>query len=161
MSLSAHVAATPRGVSAARLAGYVVFLVAFFVPACRQPATPGMGSLDSYVGYFCAWVTLVNTFNGDLWRSKDFLAILSGWINPLMLLYVAFMFSSKLRVARRAIAVLVALFLVGTWVYFAMVPLTPLIGHFLWVAGILLILNGEVFQRGVRTAADSTVPPNP
>ncbi|HUH62984.1 MAG TPA: hypothetical protein VLZ50_08305 [Terracidiphilus sp.] len=130
---------TPRMFRYARIVGYLVFLAAFFLPAVREP-----GNHDSFRGSFCAWITLINTFNRDVWHSKDFLAILSGWINPLMLLFVASLFSRRLRLIRRMIAALVALFILGTWVYFYLVPLVPLIGHVLWIAGILLILASEV-----------------
>jgi len=144
----------------ARVLGYFVFLAAFFLPACRQVSTPGAGDPDVYKGYFCAWVTLINSLNGQMWRSKDLLAILSGWINPLMLLYVAFVFSRKLRRARLVIAGVVALFLVGTWVYFAQAPLVPLIGHFLWVGGILLIMAGDLLPASRSPVISSrTLPP--
>lgn len=159
MSLSAQPTANARILLAARMLGYFIFLVAFFQPACRQVAMPGAGDPDVYKGYFCAWVTLIDTLNGGMWQSRDALAILSGWINPLMLLYVSFMFSRRLRRARRVISILISLFLIGTWIYFYLVPYVPLIGHFLWVAGILLIMAGEVFQ-GSPIAASRTLPPS-
>lgn len=147
MSTSAVHTAPPRWIRYARLLGYLVFLAAFFLPAVRQP-----GSKDALRGSLCAWITLINTLNRDVWHSKDFLAILSGWINPLMLLFVASLFSRRLRLFRRIVAATVTLFLVGTWVYFYLEPLAPLVGHVFWVAGILLILAGEVL--GGRTARD-------
>jgi uncharacterized membrane protein YraQ (UPF0718 family) len=95
-----------------------------------------------------------------MWRSKDSLAILSGWINPLMLLYVAFVFSRKLRRARRVIATLITVFLVGTWIYFYLVPYVPLIGHFLWVAGIAMIMAGDLLPAPPSPISSSrTLPP--
>jgi MFS family permease len=134
--------ATPRTLRYARILGYLVFLAAFFLPAVREP-----GSKDTFRGSFCAWITLINTFNRDVWHSKDCLAILSGWINPLMLLYVASLFSRRLRLFRRIVAILAALFIVGTWVYFYLASMAPLIGHWLWIAGILLILASEVLGK--------------
>jgi hypothetical protein len=32
----------------------------------------------------------------------------------------------------------------ATWVFFVKAPMVPLIGHFVWVAGGLMILFGEV-----------------
>jgi hypothetical protein len=145
MPSSALNPATPRAFVYARVLGYLIYFIAFFLPACR-PAGIGStgGAPDAYQGYFCAWITLINTLNKEVWLSKDFLAILSGWINPLLLFYVAFLFSPrKLRAARRVIALAIALFIVGTWIYFALAALVPLIGHVLWIAGILLILAGE------------------
>ena len=36
-------------------------------------------------------------------------------------------------------------FMVATWIYFALVPLIPLVGHVLWIVGIVMILAGEAF----------------
>ncbi len=148
MSTSSVKAATPRVLRYARILGYLVFLAAFFLPAVREP-----GHEDTFRGSFCAWITLINTFNRDVWRSKDFLAILSGWINPLMLLFVASLFSRRLRLFRRIVAAVVALFILGTWVYFYLAPLVPLIGHVLWIAGILMILAGDALGRRETTAS--------
>jgi hypothetical protein len=142
MSTSSASTATPRMLRYARVLGYLVFLAAFFLPAVREP-----GSKDTFRGSFCAWITLINTFNREVWHSKDFLAILSGWINPLMLLFVASLFSRRLRLFRRIVAAVVALFILGTWVYFYLASMEPLIGHVLWIVGILLILAGEVLGR--------------
>jgi hypothetical protein len=145
---------TPRAFLLARLFGYFVFFVAFFLPACRQAGPDAGAAPDTYKGYFCAWITIINTLNGEMWKSKAALAILSGWINPLMLLYVASLFSRKLKAFRRIVAVLILLFIVCTWIYFYLAPMMPLIGHALWVAGILLILAGElVFARRSETAS--------
>lgn len=132
--------AAPIAVRILRILGYFVLLAAFFLPAVREP-----GHQDTFKGYFCAWMTLINSFNREFWHSINFLFILSGWINPLMLLYVAFLFSRKLRAARRVIAVLVLLFIAGTWVFFGQAHLVALVGHFAWIAGIGMILAGELF----------------
>ena len=142
MSPSAGSSITHRYVSIVRIVGYLVFLAAFFLPAVREP-----GHQDTFQGSFCAGVTLINTFHREFWHNINFLSILSGWINPLMLLYVASLFSRRLAMFRRIVAVIIALFLVGTWVYFYLVPLVPLVGHFCWVAGIAMILAGEALPR--------------
>jgi hypothetical protein len=149
-----------RGSLIARLIGYGLFFIAFFLPAVREVTPAGGPPPDPHMGYFCAWITLINTFNRDAWQSKDFLAILSGWINPLMLLYVAFLFSRRLRMPRMAIAAVIALLMVGTWVYFALAGLIPMIGHFMWIAGILLILSGEwVRTNSNQKDSAGAVPP--
>ena len=87
----------------------------------------------------------MNTFSGEVWHSKDFLAILSGWINPLILFYLVFLIRPRLVWTRRIMGGAIVVFMVATWTYFALVPLIPLIGHVLWIAGILMMLAGEVF----------------
>jgi hypothetical protein len=153
MTAGTGTTAASRATKYIRLLGYFVFLVAFFLPACRQVATPGGDPPDVYRGSFCAWITLINSFNRQIWASSGALAILSGWINPLMLLYVAFQFSSRLRKTRRVIAGLVAIFILCTWVYFYLAPLVPLVGHYLWIAGILMILAGELVSERSAAAA--------
>jgi hypothetical protein len=109
---------------------------------------------EFYKGYVCAGVTLINSFKAEFWHSKDFLAVLSGWINPLLVLYLIFLLFPIFRWPRRIVAVIIVAFMIGTWVFFNLYPLVPLAGHFLWIGGILLILSGEVFSRG---EADSAV----
>jgi hypothetical protein len=137
--------AVARAVQRARIAGFCIYVAAFFLPACKQVVTPGALPPEVYRGWFCAWVTLMNTFSGEIWHSKDFLAILSGWINPLILFYLVFLIRPRLVWTRRIMGGAILAFMVATWIYFALVPLIPLIGHVLWIAGILMMLAGEAF----------------
>ena len=139
-----------RAVLFGRILGFCVYIAAFFLPAVREAATPGGDAPDVFLGSRCAWMTLVNTFSHEIWHSKYFLAVLSGWINPLLLLYLFLLLFPKLFWPRRILAGAIAAFIAGTWVLFAVVPLVPLIGHFLWIAGILLILAGEAMRRPER-----------
>ena len=147
MSQSTRSATVTRSILIARLVGFLVYVWAFFLPACREVATPGGDVPEVLRGSRCAWITLVNTLNPEMWRSKDFLAVFSGWINPLLVLYLIFLLFPIFRWPRRIVAGVIVLFILGTWVFFVLYPLVPLVGHFLWIAGILLILVGEVLGR--------------
>lgn len=147
MSQSTRSATVTRSILIARLVGFLVYVWAFFLPAVREIATPINDAPEMLRGSRCAWVTLVNTLNREMWNSKDFLAVFSGWINPLLVLYLIFLLFPVFRWPRRVVAAIIMLFLIGTWVFFALYPLVPLVGHFLWVAGILLLLSGEIFAR--------------
>jgi hypothetical protein len=70
--------------------------------------------------------------------------ILSGWVNPLVLLFLFFCIWRKFVRIRRVLAAAILICFVATWVFFVKAPMVPLIGHFLWVAGALMILFGEV-----------------
>jgi hypothetical protein len=156
MPVNTTVLPASRTIVVARLFGYFIFFVAFFLPACRQAGSDSFGAGDTLKGYDCAWITIINTLNIAVWKSKAALTILSGWINPLMLIYVASLFSRKLRVVRRIITILVLLFVVLTWIYFYLAPMIPLIGHVLWVAGILLILSGEFIPARIAASVESS-----
>ena len=144
MASNTRSAGVSRAVLICRLLGLGIYVTAFFLPACREAVGTGGDLPAVFRGYTCAWITLVNTFSAEVWRSKELLAILSGWINPLLLLYLASLLSSMLRWPRRIVAGTILLLIAGTWVYFSLAHLVPLIGHFLWIAGILLLLAGEV-----------------
>jgi hypothetical protein len=150
MAQGAVSVAMKRTVITGRILGLLVFIAAFFLPACREVATPGGDAPDVFLGSRCARMTLVNTFSHEIWHSKYFLAVLSGWINPLLLLYLVLLLFPKLFWPRRIVAGAIVAFIAGTWVLFAIIPLVPLIGHVLWIAGILLILAGEAMRRSER-----------
>jgi hypothetical protein len=144
MFLDNGFAVTLRAIWVGRILGFCIYVLAFFLPACREVATAGVTTPDRYKGWFCALITLTNTFSMGVWRSKDCLAILSGWINPLILIYMILLAVPKLVWPRRIVAGAVVAFMIATWIYFALVPMVPLIGHVLWIIGALLILAGEV-----------------
>ncbi|MGD0631916.1 MAG: hypothetical protein ABR987_21495 [Terracidiphilus sp.] len=136
-----------------RLVGIVVFVVAFFLPAVRDAHTPsGPGSLPMS-GWMCATVAIsasagiLHLVSGTM-QGKDLLGacclILSGWVNPLVILYLFFCIWKKFVLIRRVLAVAILICVVATWVFFVKAPMVPLIGHFVWVAGALMILFGEV-----------------
>ena len=145
-----------RTAQVTRIVGLCIYSVAFVLPACREPSTNGVHAPDTYKGWFCAWVTLINTFSREVWQSKDFLAILSGWINPLILLYLVLLIGQNLVWPRRIVATAIVAFMVATWIYFALMPLVPLVGHVLWIVGALMILAGEVIGRGPAAASRNT-----
>jgi hypothetical protein len=126
----------------ARILGFCVYLAAFFLPACREIVPAGQDS-NMLKGYTCAWITLINTFKAEIWHSEYFLAVFSGWINPLILLYLIFLAFPKLFWPRRILAGIILCFIAATWILFYRIHLQPLVGHYLWIAGILLILAGE------------------
>jgi hypothetical protein len=136
-------ATVKRAVIVSRIAGFLIYVVAFFLPAVREVASGG-DTPDVLQGSRCAWITLINSFSHEIWHSQNFLAILSGWINPLIVLYLIFLLFPKFRWPRRIAAGLIVLFILGTWIFFYLYPLVPLVGHFLWIAGVLLILAGEL-----------------
>jgi hypothetical protein len=150
MTQGARSATVSRAVLISRILGLFVYLAAFFLPAVREVATPGGDVPDVYRGYVCAGVTLMDTLSREIWHSKDFLAVLSGWINPLLLLYLLFLLFPRLFWPRRILAGVIVVFIAGTWVFFYLRPMVPLIGHVLWIAGLLLILAGEAVRRPER-----------
>jgi uncharacterized membrane protein HdeD (DUF308 family) len=155
MATNTRSAAVIWGISISRILGVLVYIAAFFLPACREAVGPSGDAPEVFRGSRCAWMTLVNTFNHEIWHSKYFLAVFSGWINPLILLYLILLIIPAFVWPRRLAASLILCFIAGTWIFFSLIHLVPLVGHFLWIAGILMILAGEAFpQRKAASVAD-------
>jgi hypothetical protein len=136
-----------------RIVGIVVFVIAFFLPAVRDAHTTNGPVSLPMSGWMCATVAIsasagiLHLASGTT-QGKDLpgilCLILSGWVNPLVLLYLFFCIWRKFVRIRRVLAVAILICFAATWVFFVKAPMVPLIGHFVWVAGGLMILFGEV-----------------
>jgi hypothetical protein len=133
------------GVLISRLVGLSLFVWAFFLPAVRNGAA-GDPAAAVFPGWKCASVALnlTMTLFGKAVKGAPpitaCLAAMSGWINPLIVIVLVLSFWRKALWVRRIVGVLVILCMAATWIFFAKESLTPLIGHFLWIAGALLIV---------------------
>lgn len=140
-----------------RLFGLCVFVVAFFLPAVRA-GSPGSEAVV-FPGWKCASVALTETVAlvGKSGVEKPsfevLLVIFSGWINPLVLLLFVLSFWPTLLAVRRVLAVIVLLCMAATWTFFAVQKVTPLMGHFVWIAGALLVLLSAVIGERQKAAA--------
>ncbi len=136
-----------------RLIGFLMAAVAFALPAVKGP-----GGSGPYSGWLCA-VTAASATGGmikegGLSPGSDSVGslclVLSGWVNPQVVIYLLFLISPRWVVARRVVAGAIVLCLIATWNFLAIAPMVPLVGHFLWVGGIFLILGPEfvaLFER--------------
>ena len=126
-----------------QIAALCVFVLAFFLPACRfHDNGPKIGS-DTFLGWECARIALQWTITSDGYKGWGFLAVMSGWLNPFMLLLLILSLSGKLPRLRRILATAILVCLFATWGFFLAADLIPLIGHFLWAIGALAILTAE------------------
>ena len=132
-----------------RLAGLAIFVLAFFLPGVSSGA-PGDLTATVYPGYKCASLALSETMTlfGKAVQGTPPLAAwmltFSGWLNPLIGIVLILSFWRRALMARRIVGVLVILCMVSSWTFFAEEKLTPLIGHYLWIVGALLILLPDV-----------------
>ena len=134
-----------------KAAGVVVFVLAFFLPAITLVET-GRGP-SSEPGGVCALVAFLAI--GALFKAgvqtstaqQDTLLALSGLVNPLVLIYLAFSFSPRFARLRFWLTIAIAAGLVSTWVFFCLAKIVPRGGHVLWVLGIVLITGAEIVVR--------------
>ena len=146
-----------------RIIGFVIFVVAFFLPAIQPSDPQGGPGAGPEVGWVCAGFALAPSaillhpaqlLHGA--ANKDVTLLFSGWVNPLLLIYLLFSIWRRFVWTRRVLAITVLACLASTWIFFVEVKFIPLIGHYLWVAGILAILAPEVlYGASAQTKIDS------
>ena len=108
-------------------AGFGLFVVSFFLPA-----------VDSDLGINCAFMALwVSTFDSGVGYR---LAFFGALINPMVLAYFVLRIRHRLRAVRICLAVAILICIPLTWVSLAYIALPVQIGHYVWIAGILLVL---------------------
>ena len=112
---------TPRAILICRIIGLAIFAAAFLLPACRDSGN-------------------INIFT-------DTYPVMSGLINPLILIYLTFSFFARFKRVRRTLAVAVLVCMAATWTFFWIAHLVPLVGHFMWIVGALMIVAGDLAGR--------------
>lgn len=152
-----------------RLAGLAVLIVSFFLPAIQlEGAGSAPASPNSHIrGYICAGFASMMTVStplaafrthGEGIDAKSFLLPLAGLVNPFLLIYLVLTLWSGLVRTRMVFAALILVGFIATWLFFAQTHTTPLIGHFLWVAGAVLLFIPDIanlFTRPKRRPAIS------
>ena len=140
-------------VPALRILGLAIFILAFFEPAVRA------GESTVLPGWKCATIattesmTLFGKPGSGQHQFTEYLVAFSGWINPLVVLVILASPVRVLLVVRRIFAVIAVLCMAGTWAVFAQQHIVPLTGHFLWIAGALLVIIPEAFPSRPRGPA--------
>jgi hypothetical protein len=136
-----------------RILGLAIFILGFFESAVR------VGETDVLSGWKCATIATTESMtlflkpgNGQH-QFIEYLAAFSGWINPLIALVILASPVRALLTVRRIFAVIIVLCMAGTWALFSQQHIVPLIGHFLWIAGALLVIVPETFPGRPRGPA--------
>jgi hypothetical protein len=133
--------------------GLAIFILAFFEPAVRAGETTVLS------GWKCASIatsesmTLFGKPGPGQHQFIEYLVAFSGWINPLVVLVLLASPVRVLLIVRRIFAAIVVLCMAGTWALFSEQHIAPLLGHFLWIAGALLVIIPEAFPGRPRGPA--------
>jgi hypothetical protein len=139
--------------------GLFTYAVSFFTFAVAGRG-PGRGPAR---GYFCAYAALVLPLNtaalqqGRYFEDRmvEYISlVISGLINPLFVLTVILMLTSRCKRFVDILKIIVALMIPSCWVVFHYEDFYPREGHFLWIMGMLLVLYSD---KLARTPASSPV----
>lgn len=144
-----------RASTICRTLGLGLFIAGFFLPAVRFPPDPrpeahwGPGAMShEFAGYECAEVTLAGV--AAFFRHPNAEAIpvaLTGWINPLLLLYLLSCAARRLNRVRPFLAGAIVVCCLAMWIELAAEHVALLAGHYLWIAGIVLILTAPLANQ--------------
>jgi len=144
MRLRSWLEANPRAAWMWRITGACLFVIAFFLPACEM-----RGSWNGFVvfkGWECAWFALVLPILYRIQRDPGdsgfevLLLTLSSLVNFAVIALLVSSFSRKAGVLRKVLEIAIPVCMLATWIFFVLDKMRPLPGHYLWIAGALLII---------------------
>jgi len=140
----------------AKIIGIFLFIVSFFLPAVAnsyaKSPTDYLITSNAQPGWECAVLTLYGTARLFVPDPSDEAAtlffVVSGWITPLVIVFAIFPDRNK---AKRIVAAALPFLLVAPLLFFASAtksgwgpdPFRPLIGHYVWTMGCLLIFTPQ------------------
>ncbi|HTB97573.1 MAG TPA: hypothetical protein VK716_11230 [Terracidiphilus sp.] len=133
-----------------RIMGMFLFAVAFFLPAVHINESP---SMDVY-GWNCCFSTIFFSILGIGGLAKAgaqaapnaFIFLLSASASPLVGAYFLSMRSS-LMLLRGVLCIGIVAGVAASSVVISQLNMTPLVGHFVWMAGIALLLIVEAIEE--------------
>ena len=134
--------------------GVVIYALSFALVAVAE-RWPGHERMRGYwAAIVSIWVPLVYNPFRAAWIFREtklsYVALLvSGWINPLFLVTLAFALSKRYRRMISLLRIILLLMFPFCWVAFLFANFYPREGYFLWLLGMVLTL----FSFGLRSGA--------
>jgi hypothetical protein len=129
--------------------GFCIYVAAFLLPAIQPPgAGPATNTVTGWVCALFALAPMAALVRGQ-WEGVQhevLLLVASGLVNPFLLVYLVMRIWPRLVKTRCVFAVLVLAGIVSSWIYMGKSSFKPMIGHYLWVAGIFIILASEIWS---------------
>jgi hypothetical protein len=137
--------------------GLVLYALSFLLVAAADP----QGVISPLRGYGCAYLALEGGLTHTPFpKSSDnyvrpfeyFSTLIAGLINPVFLVYVTLVFLEQKPQAAKVLRYLLLAMIPFCWTDFHFVKLYPREGHFVWVAGMLLVIFSSWKQDAKRFA---------
>jgi len=139
MPLDIRIVLSARTIFLVRIIGLLLFAVAFQLPACRDL----WGTV--YPGWKCAQMTLGATVAPEAYTAWDVLAVISGFINPFAVISLLLSLTNRMGGLKMVLFLATLLCMAATWIFFVRLHITPLVGHFFWIAGALILSFSSAF----------------
>lgn len=113
--------------------GLGLYVASFALPAVSLNGQP-------MIGWGCAWVSLWLWTNP---KDSSVLVVFGGLINPLAILYAVLRLSSKASKLRGYLTSAIFLCIPFTWLCLLDLKMEALVGHIVWIVGLLLLIVSE------------------
>ena len=126
--------------------GLLLYVVSFFLVAVGYSGVPS----GVVRGYACAEISLISPLTEASSFNKPFeyvSLLISGWINLVFVTGLCFTFSKLYRQVPAIFGIVIVLMIPFPWVVFHHEALYPREGHFVWIAGMLLVLFSERLEK--------------
>ncbi len=146
-----------------RIIALIVFAVSFALPAIRPPASGS--AVQPIPGWTCALFAsvtgpkaLVQSLGQNI-PTDDVLVVVAGLANYIFLAVLVLAIWPRLVRTRLIAGVLTLPCFIASWMFFSSQKITPLAGHYLWIAGAILILVPDLarlFRKQDTPAAAAT-----
>lgn len=145
-----------------RIAAFLVFGVSFLLPAVRPPASGS--AVQPIPGWTCALFAsvtgpkaLVQSL-GQKIPTDDILVVVAGVANYLFLGVMVLAIWPRLVRTRLSVGILMLPCFIAAWMFFSSQKMTPLAGHYVWIAGAVLFLMPDLaslFLKQHNAASES------
>ena len=122
----------------ARYLGIALFAIAFFLPAVGDSAE------KPFYGWQCAWFTLTLLGTVQDTAFSELLVVFSAAASPIAAIWIVLAFWNKAARIRLWLAPILLAWLLAAQIFLIQASLIPLVGHYLWTIGILLIAAPEL-----------------
>jgi hypothetical protein len=133
--------------------GVALYVASFFMPALAGAVITAPSGWAP--GYICAWYAFtlpLNGFGGFHNHLEYFSLLISGWINPVFWMTAPSAFRGSHGQFLGILRIVVFLMIPFCWVVMYQEDSYPREGHFVWIAGMLLVLfSGKLGQARIET----------
>ena len=131
--------------------GMLIYAVSFFLIATQfigmTVSSPWFGFLSAFYAFFLPWDGMVGR-GAPFHNYIEWSALLvSGWINPVFTITAFLDLSGQYKRAVGVLRVIILVMIPFCWVFFATAFMYPREGHFVWIAGMLMVLFSRTIAR--------------
>ena len=117
--------------------GLCLYSLSFFLPAVSWNGQP-------LIGWGCAWMSL---WVWTIREHSSVLVLFGGLINPLAILYAVLRLCNRAGRLRRYLTNAIFLCIPFTWLCLLELKIGVLVGHIVWIVGLLLLILSEAALR--------------